>query len=407
MDISFVRAQFPALANDFVFMDNAGGSQILGSIIDRMQDHLINRNVQLGASYTVSENAGERLRNTHEQIASYINANNPKELVFGHSSTMMLRILSLCISRQWKKGDEVIISNSDHEANVSCWTDLKRLGIDIKIWKVNRESFEFEIEDLKQLFSEKTRLVAMVHASNVLGRINPIRKIADVIHDAGALLCVDGVAFAPHRKVDVQALGIDFYVFSWYKVYGPHMAVLWGKLELLQELESINHYFIGKSEVPYKLQPGNFNYELTASLEGIADYFKKFAIHHKIDFEDNPSHGYSQCFSLISKYEEELAATLLHYLNDLPAVKIIGSKSHDRFVRVPTISFVHSHFKSSEIVEKMDRYKIGIRFGDFYAKKLIQDLNLEGKDGVVRISLVHYNSIMEVEKLIQALNQIL
>ena len=199
LDLDFVRQQFPALKKDFIFMDNAGGSQALEGVMNRIQDYFTNYNVQLGGSYEVSAEAAVQLKKVHQQLAEYLNAKKVEEVVVGTSTTMLLRILSMSLSQQWKAGDEVIISNSDHEANVSCWTDLQKKGIVIKTWKVNPNTFEFDLDDLKTLLTEKTKLVAVVHASNILGTINPVKEFAKVVHEAGALICVDGVAYAPHR----------------------------------------------------------------------------------------------------------------------------------------------------------------------------------------------------------------
>lgn len=408
LDMDFVRSQFPSLKNDFILMDNAGGSQTLGKVIERIGDYLTNYNVQLGASYKVSAMAGKVLNETHAKLAGLINAKSVKEVIVGSSTTMLLRILSICLSEQWKPGDEVIVSNSDHEANVSCWVDLQKKGIVVKIWKVNPETFQFELDDLKELLSGKTKLVAVVHASNFLGLINPVKKIAEVVHRAGALICVDGVAYAPHRLVDVQAFDVDFYVFSTYKTYGPHQAILWGKYELLAPLNGLNHYFIGKDEIPYKFQPGNFNYELTYSLAGIPNYLLDVYDHHfPASSETENRAKFSKVFDLMADHEELLANHLLDYLNANPKIKIIGLKSADKNKRVPTISFIHKDYLSSEVVEKVDAFGIGIRFGDFYAKKLIHDLGLEEKDGVIRVSLVHYNTIEEVDQLIKAFEEVL
>lgn len=408
IDIKYVRKQFPALKNKFVFMDNAGGSQTLGTVMNRVTDYLTNYDVQLGASYEVSANAGKVLKDAHQVIAEFINAKRPEEVVIGPSTTMLLRILSLTISSKWKKGSEVIVTNSDHEANVSCWTDLKKKGIVIKIWTINKKTLQFEIDDLKKLLSKKTKLVAMVHASNLLGTINPIKKIAKHVHKAGALFCVDGVAYAPHRLVDVQKFDADFYVFSWYKVFGPHQAVLYGRYDLLKKLDSINHYFIGKDVVPYKLQPGNFNFELTYSLAGIPDYFIHLHDHHFPEaIKKSNKKKFKKAFALIADHEARLADYLLFYLLGNPDVTIVGATESNKKLRVPTISFVHKKWKSSEIVEKVDPHGIGIRFGDFYAKKLVHDLGLEKKDGVVRISLVHYNTMKEVHALVKVLEGIL
>ena len=406
IDIDFVRKQFPALQKDFVFMDNAGGSQVLGKVVERISGYLVHHNVQLGASYKVSAEAGKKLKYATSRITELLNASRDEEVVIGSSTTMLLRILSLTISQQWKKGDEIIVTDTDHEANVSPWMDLKQKGFDVKIWKVNPETLELDIEDLNKLMTEKTRLVAVTHASNVLGTINPIKKIAEAVHAAGALICVDGVAYAPHRKVDVQDLDADFYTFSWYKTYGPHLAVMYGKYDELAKLESINHYFIGKDTIPYKLQPGNMNFELTYSTIGIIEYYEEMYRHHFENKNADFSDRLNKTFEIIAKHEEDLASLLLNYLKGIPEIRIIGNPNADASLRVPTISFVHETYKSDEIVEKVDEHRIGIRFGDFYAKKLIQTLGLEEMNGVVRVSLVHYNTKEEVNSLIKVFRTI-
>ncbi len=406
MDIKYTREQFPGLESGFIFMDNAGGSQILGSAVEEISEYLINSNVQLGATYKTSALAGDKLNKVTQQIAGFLNARDPKEVVIGPTSTMQLRILSLCISRRWKEGDEVIVTNTDHEANVSCWTDLEEKGIKIRIWKIDPETLELKIPDLEKLLSSRTKLVAVTHCSNVLGTINPIKEIAKIVHNAGALICVDGVAYAPHRKVDVQELDVDFYVFSWYKVFGPHLAVMYGKLDLLIQMAGINHYFFKPEDVPYKFQPGNYNFELTYGLKAIPEYLVNFYDHHLPQINAAVNEKYQKSFELIAGYEQELAKKLLDYLNSIKAIRIIGHKSADAGLRVPTISFVHETLRSPDIVAEIDKENIGIRYGDFYAKKLIRDLDLEKQDGVVRVSLVHYNTLEEVEKLIKAFKKI-
>ena len=408
MDIEFVRNQFPALEREFTFMDNAGGSQTLKKVAERISGYLLHHNVQLGASYKVSREAGEKLTYATKQVSKYINAGRPEEVVIGPSSSMLLRILSICISKQWQEGDEVIVTNTDHEANVSPWTDLKEKGIKVKIWKANPESLELEINDLNKLLTKRTKLVAVTHASNILGSINPIKEIAKTVHKAGALICVDGVAYAPHRRVDVRKLDVDFYVFSWYKTYGPHLAVMYGKYNQLYKMDGINHYFFTKKDVPYKFQPGNLNFELTYSLLGITEYFEQLFKHEfprekKIDIQQKMD----KVFEHIGRHEERISKPLINYLAEHPDIKIIGKDTADREKRVPTISFVHLKMKSDEIVEKVDDYRIGIRFGDFYAKKLIEDAGLKEKNGVVRVSLVHYNSLDEVKRLIWVLKKVI
>ncbi len=406
LDLSFVRDHFPALDKAYTFMDNAGGSQTLGLVIKNITEYLTHHDVQLGASYEISARAGKKLQTVTQELAQLVNAARPEEVVIGPSSTMLFRILSICLSEGWQAGDEVVVTNSDHEANVSCWMDLQAKGIVVKIWKVNPETLQFDLTDLKNLLTEKTKLVAMVHASNILGTINPIQQISKVVHEAGALFCVDGVAFAPHRLVDVQAFDVDFYVFSWYKVYGPHLALMFGKYDLLKNMPGINHYFI--DQIPYKFQPGNFNYELTYSLKGVCDYLTDLHDHQFPDAAKiTTKEKYQKSFELIAQHEEKLASILLDYLKTKENISIIGQSTADKNSRVPTIAFVHKDLKSSAIVEKVDPHKMGIRFGDFYAKKLIADLGLEEKDGVVRVSLVHYNTEEEVRRLVEVFEDIL
>ncbi|MFT6053590.1 MAG: cysteine desulfurase family protein (TIGR01976 family) [Roseivirga sp.] len=406
LDLDFVRSFFPALKGGFVYMDNAGGAHTLKPVVDRLSEYLLHYDVQHGASYETSRLAVEKVDFGTTEMAKLVNAHDPKEIVMGPSSSMMFRILSLTISKNWKAGDEVITTNSEHEANCSPWMDLQEKGIVVKIWKLNPESLEFEIEDLKKLLSAKTKLVTMVHASNILGTINPIAEVAKVVHNASALLCVDGVALAPHRLVDVQALEVDFYLFSCYKVYGPHCSLMYGKLHLLEALEGINHYFI--NEVPYKLQPGNKNFEMTYSMAGLTDYLKAVHNHHYPNQLDTPDQAkFQKSFDLFAAHEEQLANRFIHFLKTKPQVTILGVQNGDRERRVPTIAFHHSTIKSNAIVEQVDPHRIGIRFGDFYAKKLISSLGLEAKGGPVRVSLVHYNTMAEVDKLIGVLEKVL
>ncbi|MEO1144627.1 MAG: cysteine desulfurase-like protein [Cyanobacteria bacterium J06638_22] len=403
LDSDFVRQQFPALAGDWVFFDNAGGSQTLQAVVDRLSDYLLTSNVQLGASYDVSQKAGERVAEAAQAIATLINAADPSEVVMGSSTSLLFRILALCLGQTFEPGDEVIVTNCDHEANIGCWVDLKGQGITVKFWSINPETLELDLADLEPLMTPRTRLVAVTHTSNILGTINPIRAIADFVHERGALICVDGVAYAPHRLVDVQALDVDFYAFSFYKVYGPHYAVLYGKRDWLVRLPRFNHFFIDGEQTPYKFQPGNVNFELSYSMVGLCDYLSAFARAHEGEAVAPDLRGQmEQAFERISQYEEALSDRLLCYLTQKPNVRLLGNPTSDRTQRVPTISFVIDGVDSATIPIKVDTHKIGIRYGDFYARRLIDDLGLSAKNGVVRISMVHYNTLAEVDRLIQA-----
>ncbi|MBD3415119.1 MAG: cysteine desulfurase-like protein [Candidatus Aminicenantes bacterium] len=407
LNIDFVRKQFPALSGDWVFMDNAGGSQTLQSVIDRISEYLLTSDVQLGASYKISQVAGERVAKAAQSMAELIHAQKPSEIVMGSSTSLLIRILSLCLSQTFQPSDEIVVTNCDHEANIGAWRDLETKGFEIKEWKINRDSLSLELEDLKALITKKTRLVAVTHVSNILGTINPVKEIATMVHDHNALICVDGVAHAPHRLIDVREWDVDFYAFSFYKVYGPHYALLYGKEPLLLDMPGVNHFFIKQTDLPLKFQPGNVNFELSYGMMGFCDYLSEFARIHGVDSKGSDlRQNASRAFQIIKKYEQILSARLLDFLNSKPRVRIIGEKTSSGNARVPTISFVVDKLMSDSITEKVDKHKIGIRYGHFYAKRLIDALDLDKKNGVVRVSMVHYNTLEEVDRLIQVLDRI-
>lgn len=406
LDMSLVRGHFPGLKGDWTFFDNAGGSQILQPVLDRLQDYLLTTNVQLGASYEVSQVATQRLRQAEAFAATYINAADSSEVVMGPSTSLLLRILALCFGPTLSPGDDIIVTDCDHEANITPWLELQQRGVILKTWKTNPTSLALELADLETLLTPRTRLVTLTHASNVLGQINPIRQIADRVHQAGGLLCVDGVGYAPHRLIDVQAMDVDFYVFSYYKVYGPHHALLYGKRDLLLALPGFNHDFIGPEQVPYKFQPGGANYELSYSTLGLKDYFTALSQHHEPG-EKTLRQQLIHSFDLITAHETELSQRLLDFLNGNAKVTVIGPTTADPTLRVPTIAFTIAGVNSATVPPQVDGHHIGIRYGDFYAKRLIQALELADQGGVVRVSMVHYNTLDECDRLIQVLDEIL
>ncbi|MEH2195548.1 MAG: cysteine desulfurase-like protein [Nostoc sp.] len=407
LNLDKVRQYFPALAGEWTFFDNAGGSQTLKKVVDRISEFLLSSDVQLGASYAVSELAGERLALATRGMATFINANSSKEIVMGPSTTMMLRVLSICLSQTFTPGDEIIVTNCDHEANIGAWVALEKQGIKVKVWQIRPDTLELHLADLEVLMSHRTKLVTLTHASNVLGTINPIKEIAAFVHDRNAMICVDGVAYAPHRLVDVQDLDVDFYTLSSYKVYGPHHALLYGKEEHLLRLPGLNHYFIQQTDIPYKFQLGNVNFELSYGMLGLCDYLSELAQLHYGDQAAPDLRGQMvQAFDLMSIHEEHISDRLLNYLNNKSNVRVIGQPKADCQCRVPTISFVVDGMDSSTIPAKIDQHYIGIRYGDFYAKRLIEYLGLASQGGIVRVSMVHYNTLEEVNNLIEAFEQI-
>jgi len=405
LNMDLVRAEFPALASDYIYLDNAGGSQVLARVADRVRDYLLTSSVQLGASYSQSQIAGEKVIAARRSVAQLINAAHEDEVVMGGATTSLMFLFTQALLPGIVAGDEIIVTNTDHEANIGGWTRLEKAGAVVRFWDVNPETLELDLADLQQLLGPRTRWVAVTHASNILGTINPVAAIASLTHAAGARLLVDAVAYAPHRLVDVQASGADVYVFSFYKVFGPHYAVLWGKRELLLELPSLNHYFIGKEVLPYKLQPGNVNYELSYGCIGIADYL--CAIGDSLGATGTVRQVMQAAFTAFEKHEDLLAERLLAYLRGKPGVRIIGVPTAADSRRMPTISFMVQGRMSEDIVQHTDRFNIGIRFGDFYAKRLVQALGLGAQGGVVRVSIAHYNTLAEIDQLVMHLDEVM
>ncbi len=275
----------------------------------------------------------------------------------------------------------------------------------LKFWPLNKDSMSLELADLEPLMTERTKLVCVTHVSNILGSINPIREIADYVHAKGARICVDAVAYAPHRAVDVQAFDVDYYVFSLYKTYGPHYALMYGKHELLLELDTLYHYFYGKDKVPGKLEPGNPNYELAYSTCGIVDYLAELG--SRAGETGSVRARIEAAFQAITAQENALTERLLTYLRSRNDCRIIGHSTNRDGKRVPTIAFRFDGREAGEICKAMDKENIAIRFGDFHSRRLAEYLDQTDHGGMLRVSMVHYNTIEEVDRMTAALDRIL
>ena len=407
LDMQFVESQFPALrGREFLYLDNAGGSLVLQGVADRVRDYLLTTSVQHGATYAKSQLAMERVAAATQSVMRLINAARPEEVVMGPSTTALLRILGIAIGETLSAGDEIIVSVSEHEANYGPWEHLTRKGVKLVPWMIEPETYRLDPQRLASLMSKRTKLVCCTHASNILGTINPIGEFAEIAHAHGAKICVDAVAYAPHRLVDVRALDVDYYVFSFYKVYGPHHAVLYGRYDDLVALPGQNHFFIEPTRTPYKFQPGNVNYELAFGCMGINEYLVALAGRGGRNFETERE-ALQAAFELITHQEEAVSRKFLDVLNQMPRVKIIGERTADASRRVPTISFTVDGRSSRDIVSAMDRHGIGIRHGDFYARRLSEHLGLDPADGVVRVSMVHYNTVAEIDRLVSHIEPLL
>ncbi len=403
LDVMLARAQFPALTSEWIYMDNAGGTQVPLQVADSVREYMLHSNVQLGASYDLSKKAGETIWNSRRLVADMIGA-LPDEIVYGANASQLLRMLALVLSSSWEPGDEVIVSQAEHEANVGCWEYLEQFGIEIKTWEIDPETYEFELDGLTDLLSDRTRLIAVHHSSNILGNIMPLKDVVKLAKGTGAMVCVDGVGYVPHRLVDVKDLDVDFYVFSTYKAFGPHLGVMYGKADILKKIPKWNHFFFADDAVPDKFELGSFCYEAAAGLLGLEKYYRALGKRFGGPVRDVLSDVYAD----IGTHETALARDLLSYLASKPRVSVVGEADPRRLdERLPVVSFLVDEADPEELVQEVDKGRIGIRWGHFYAVRLLNALDLLQYKGVVRVSLAHYNTEAELARLKEVLDPLL
>ena len=408
LDIDFVKAQFPAfkdpLSSKWSFFENAGGSYVPHNVIKHLNNFMTSTKVQPYAEFDISAIAGNNMDKATELFAEMINAGKD-EIIIGSSTTMNMYVLSNAMKHFIKPGDEVIVTNQDHEANIGAWRRLESYGAVIKEWKINTENAELEIEDLKALLTNKTKIVAVTHCSNIVGSINNLQSIAKLVHEYNAFLVGDGVSYAPHGLPNVKDLDVDFYTFSLYKTYGPHLGLLYGKKEILNQLPNQNHEFL-EGDVPYTLNPGGPNHEELSCLVGIYEYFNNLYNHHFPDENNTLRKKIEKINELISNHEEQIANPLLEYLNSRNDIKLIGKKKIENKNRAPTIAFTFVNQSSKKISDQLVKNGIATRNDNFYAWRCLKALGIDVDDGVVRTSMVHYNTHEDVEKLISVLKKI-
>ena len=403
IDTAFARAHFPALSGPWALFENAGGTLVASQALDRIRTYMTEYQVQPGAAYPASARAAEMIAESHRAMAAMINA-LPEEVMIGPSTSMNVFLLAQALRPGLAEGDEIVVTNLDHEANVGAWRKLAAAGVTVREWRFDPDSVALEPDALAALLNERTRLVCFGHCSNITGGFTDVAALVRMIHDVGALACVDGVAYGAHRAIDVNAWDVDFYLCSTYKLYGPHLALLYGKRAHFERAAPLNHFFLDDA-LPLKLNPGGPNHELSAGLAGITAYLDALHAHH--EGETNlPLHGrLAAIFERIAAHEEALGAPLLEFLTAKPGVRLIGNPSADWNVRAPTFSFAVDGRDAGEIARAASAHEIAIGAGDFYAARCIEALGLAERGGVVRASMVHYNTADEVERLIRALDE--
>jgi len=397
-----LRAQFPALkhAGAEIFFDNAAGAQVPQMVLDAVNFHLIDHNVQRGGRYRQSMAVDETIARARASVAAFVNAQRPEEIAFGMNATSFIRIISLAIGMTLDKRNEIIITDLDHEANIATWLVLERMGAKFVWWKM-RDDGCLHVDDLKPLLNSRTRLVACTLTSNALGTIVDVRAAADAAHAAGAEIFLDSVHYGPHGQIDVQAFDCDYLVCSGYKIFAPHMGFMYGRYDLLMTLPTFREDFI-PDEPPGKIEAGTFIYENVAGMDAAVNYLAQ--VGRTLSGKSGTlAEDTRFAMNAIRAYEQTLSIELLRVLKDRKAV-IYGIDSQARISeRVPTICFNIPDVLPQTVTETAARAGIGIRDGHMYAPRLMQRMGLAKETGMVRVSLVHYNTVAEIHRFADAL----
>jgi len=406
LDLDFVRSQFPAFREPalagFAHFENAGGSYAAGQTIAWLDRFYRETRVQPYYAFAPSARAGEQMDAAKTRMAEWLNV-GVDEVHFGPSTSQNTYVLAQALRRYLKPGDEIVVTNQDHEANVGAYARLAQEGFTVREWKVNPETAELERRDLEALLGPRTRLVAFTHCSNVVGSLHDVREIADLAHRAGAWAFVDAVACAPHGLPDVRELGVDAYYFSLYKVYGPHLGTMFLSEAVNAALPNQGHFF--NDALPGKrFTPAGPDHAQVAAVNGVIDYFEAIADHH--GFAGKPVRERAAAVhSLFRGHETGLLQPVLDFLAGHPKVRLIGRmRAADR---APTVAFTVAGRRSADIGSALARAKIGVGVGNFYAYRLLQALGIDTDDGAVRVSFVHYTSKEEVDRLIGELDKCL
>jgi cysteine desulfurase family protein (TIGR01976 family) len=405
--IEAVRVAFPALTRPpgFIFFDNAAGAQVPQIVLDAVNHHLLECNVQRGGRYAKSREVDGTISRARESVADLLNARDASEIAFGMNATSFIRLVSLAIGHTLGRRNEIVVTDMDHEANVATWLALKQNGAKFAWWKV-RDDGNLHAEDLVPLVSARTRLVACTLASNAIGSIVDVAAAARVAHAAGAEIFLDAVHYGPHGLIDVRTFDCDYLVCSGYKIFAPHMGFLWGRRELLDRLPTFREDFI-PDEPPGKIEAGTFIYENVAGMDAAVRHLESLG--RSVGGGDGPEKpgnrraALQRAFYAIRAYEESLTLEMLRVLHDCGAV-VYGLADKNRIgERVPTLSFNLPNIPPAKVSEHLAKQDIGVRDGHMYSPRLMKRLGLPPESGAVRASLVHYNTVEEVRRFGSAL----
>ncbi len=405
LDLEFVRAQFPAFGDRSLrgqaFFENAGGSYACQPVIDRLTRFYRERKVQPYGPYAASRVAGEEMDGARVRMAALLGV-AADEVSFGPSTTQNVYVLAQAFRAHLGTGDAIVVTNQDHEANSGAWRRLGEDGIEIREWRIDPETGHLDPAALDDLLDEKVRLVVFPHCSNVVGEINDAKAITDKAHAAGAVVCIDGVSYAPHGLPDVGGIGADIYLFSTYKTYGPHQGVMVIRGDLGMVLPNQAHGFNGQT-LYKRFTPAGPDHAQVAASGGVVDYMDMLHAHH-FGEHDEPVERAAKVHDLMRRHECELLQPLLDFLVDRPGVRLLGPREAAR--RAPSVA-VELAAPGRKVAAALAPHGIMAGGGDFYAVRPLEAMGIDPAKGVLRLSFVHYTAPEDIAHLMRALDFVL
>ena len=407
IDHAWVRAQFPALAltqdgAPVVFLDNPAGTQVPERTIVAIGDYLRTANANTHGPFLTSQLTDVMLDAARQAMTDFLGAAAPEEIAFGPNMTTLTYSVSRALGRGWGPGDEVLVTDLDHDANVMPWRSLEERGVTVKVVPVNLADCTLDMEAYQQLLSPRTRLVAVTAASNAVGTMPDIGRMARLAHEVGALIWVDAVHYGPHGLMDVQALDLDFLVCSSYKFFGPHQGIFWGRAELLAQIPAYQ-LRPAPQTAPGKFETGTKNHEclagLVATISYLAELGQKAGPDEPVASRREALRG---AMTAIRTYERDLAAALLDGLASVPGLRIYGITDPARLdERAPTFAFTIDGVSTPEIGRILAEAGIFVWTGNYYALSIMERLGLEESGGAVRVGAVHYNTPAEIDAFLE------
>ncbi len=410
LNIGAVRAQFPSLSTTDngdrrIYLDNPAGTQVSSLVVERMSDCLLEGNANIGGYFRTAELAAEFVYAGRSAMADFFNVPSPDEITFGQNMTTITLHMSRSIGQWLQPGDEIILSQMEHDANIAPWLLMARdHDLQVRWLPFNTETFEFDADALDAVLTDRTKLFCIGGASNLTGTINDIKSLCGKARAAGAWSFVDAVQSAPHVLPDMQDYGCDFFVCSAYKLFGPHQGILWGRPDVLEQLEP---YKVRPAplEMPWRFETGTQSHEGIAGTGAAVDYFA--GVGATLSASKDRRASLSAAFAAMTEYEESLTIQLIAGLQEIPGIRIQGISDPaavDR--RVPTVSFTHATHSPDAIAQALAKRNIFVWSGHNYGLEPAKALGLLEGGGVVRIGAVHYNTAEEIEATLAAVEAI-